>query len=54
MAREERGIITMSKNIFTSFILLICILVVFIGNVGSFVHPVGEQEYEIWKSEKGD
>ena len=46
MARKEREI-RMSKNIFTSFILLVSILFYFTGNVCSFIHPVGEREFEI-------
>ena len=48
--------ITMQKNIFISFILLFCILLAFIGNTCSFIHPAGEK-YEILvskKSKKGD
>ena len=37
----------MPKNIFISVILLVCILLVFIGNACSYVHPVGEEEHEI-------
>ena len=39
MTRKERGT-TLSKNIFISFILLVCILLV-------FIHLVGEEEYKI-------
>ena len=37
----------MPKNIFISVILLVCILLAFIGNACSFIHPVVEDEYEI-------
>ena len=37
----------MQKNIFFSVILLVCILLAFIGNACSFIHPVGEEECEI-------
>ena len=45
VTRKERGITV--KKIFPSFILLVCIFLVFIGNVCSFIHFVGEEEYEI-------
>ena len=46
ITRKERRI-TMPKNIFISFMLLVCILLAFIGNACTFIHPVGEEEYEI-------
>ena len=45
VTRKERGITV--KKFFPSFILLVCIFLVFIGNVCSFIHFVGEEEYEI-------
>ena len=36
----------MPKNIFNLFIISF-ILLAFIGNACSFIHPVGEEEYEI-------
>ena len=40
----------MPKNIFISVILQVCILLAFIGNACSFIHPVGEEGYEIFVS----
>ena len=37
----------MPKNIFHSVTLLVCISLAFVGNAYSFIHPVGEEEYEI-------
>ena len=42
----------MPKNIFHSVILLVCISLAFVGNAYSFIHPVGEEEYEILVSYK--
>ena len=46
MTKKERGI-TVSRNIFILFILLVCILLVFIRNACSFFYPVEEEEYKI-------
>ena len=40
----------MPKSIFIFVILLVCILLAFIGNSCTFIHPVGEEEYEILDS----
>ena len=37
----------MPKNIFHSVTLLVCISLACAGNAYSFIHPVGEEEYEI-------
>ena len=37
----------MPKNTLISVILLVCILLAFISNAYSFIHLVGEDEYEI-------
>ena len=37
----------MPKKNFISVILLVCISLAFIGYACSFIHPVGEVEYEI-------
>ena len=53
----------MPKKFFISVILLVCISLAFIGYACSFIHPVGEEEYEILvlllagtfkKAKKGD
>ena len=51
MTRKEIRI-TMQKNIFISFIFLFCILLAFISNTCSFIHPAGENKYEILVSKK--
>ena len=59
--KERR--IAMPKNIFISVILLVCIILAFIDNACSVIHPFGEEEYEILvlllagtfkKAKKGD